>query len=218
MSAEACSVKMYEERREALKDMVSTGADFVPVVGTIKGAAEAQSALDYLNVAASLIPGERVAAGVLKAAEKALAKGDVAEASKLINKASDQISGYLPAPGHTSLPGSGVGANAAFSVSNAQLGKKLGKHVEDFGGKASNAADRKRVLDIINDIGSNPDKVIAGKFAGQGVGGGASRGDVFFRIKGNDVVVTKPDGSFVTVLKDGINNTSVKNALKGEPQ
>jgi len=41
MSAEACSVKMYEERREALKDMVSTGADFVPVVGTIKGAAEA---------------------------------------------------------------------------------------------------------------------------------------------------------------------------------
>ncbi|WWW33605.1 VENN motif pre-toxin domain-containing protein [Erwinia persicina] len=218
MSAEACSVKMYEERREALKDMVSTGADFVPVVGTIKGAAEAQSALDYLNVAASLIPGERVAAGVLKAAEKALAKGDVAEASKLINKASDQISGYLPAPGHTSLPGSGVGANAAFSVSNAQLGKKLGKHVEDFGGKASNAADRKRVLDIINDIGSNPDKVIAGKFSGQGVGGGASRGDVFFRIKGNDVVVTKPDGSFVTVLKDGINNTSVKNALKGEPQ
>ncbi|AXU96749.1 hypothetical protein CI789_16915 [Erwinia persicina] len=99
MSAEACSVKMYEERREALKDMVSTGADFVPVVGTIKGAAEAQSALDYLNVAASLIPGERVAAGVLKAAEKALAKGDVAEASKLINKASDEIATTIR-PGH----------------------------------------------------------------------------------------------------------------------
>lgn len=91
MSAEACSVKMYTERREALKDIVSTGADFVPVVGTIKSAAEAQSALDYLNVAASLIPGERVAAGVLKAAEKALARGDVAEASKLVNKASDEI-------------------------------------------------------------------------------------------------------------------------------
>ncbi|WP_255210183.1 hypothetical protein, partial [Erwinia persicina] len=99
MSAEACSVKMYTERREALKDMVSTGADFVPVVGTIKGAAEAQSALDYLNVAASLIPGERVAAGVLKAAEKALAKGDVAEASKLINKASDEIATTIR-PGH----------------------------------------------------------------------------------------------------------------------
>lgn len=105
-------------------------------------------------MAASLIPGEHVAAGVLKAAEKALANGDVAEASKLIN----------------------------------------------------------------NHIGSNSDKDIAGKFAGQGVGGGSSRGDIFFRIKGNDVVVTKPDGGFVTALKGGINNNSVKNALKGEPQ
>lgn len=96
MRAEACSVKMYTERREALKETVSLGADFVPVVGTIKSAAEAQSALDYLNVAASLIPGERVAAGVLKAAEKALAKGDVAEASKLINKVSDEVSATLP--------------------------------------------------------------------------------------------------------------------------
>lgn len=66
MSAEACSVQMYTERREALKDTVSTAADFVPVVGTIKSAAEAQSALDYLNVAASLIPGERIASGVFK--------------------------------------------------------------------------------------------------------------------------------------------------------
>lgn len=96
--------------------------------------------------------------------------------------------------------------------------QKLGKHVQDFGGNPSNVADRQRVLDIIKDIGTNPDKVIPGKFAGQDLGAGASRGDVFFRIKGNDVVVTKPDGSFVTLLKDGVNNTSVKNALKGEPQ
>lgn len=45
MSAEACSVKMYEERREALKDMASLGADFVPVVGDIKSFAEAQRRL-----------------------------------------------------------------------------------------------------------------------------------------------------------------------------
>jgi filamentous hemagglutinin len=218
MSAEACSVKMYTERREALKDTASLGADFLPVVGTLKSAAEAQSALDYLMAAASLIPGERVAASIFKAAEKALVKGDVVEASKLINKASDEVSGYLPKAGHISLPNSGNGSNAAFSINNAQLGKKLGKHVEDFGGSASNAADRQRVLEVIKDIGNNPDKVIAGKFAGQGVGSGASRGDVFFRIKGNDVVVTKPDGSFITILKNGVNNTSVKNALKGDPK
>ena len=185
MSAEACSVKMYNERREALKETASLGADFVPVVSDIKSFAEAQSALDYLAAVIGIIPGAGDAAGkVIKAAETALKKGDVAEASKLINKASEEISGHLPSPGQTSLPSSGVGSNAVFSVTNTQLGKKLGKHVEDFGGDASNAADRQRVLDIINDIGSHPDKVIAGKFAGQGDGVGASRGDVFFQNKG----------------------------------
>ncbi|PZL84809.1 adhesin, partial [Pantoea sp. ARC270] len=92
MSAEACSVKMYTERREALKDMASLGTDFVPVVGDIKSFAEAQSALDYLAAAAGIIPGAGDAAGkVIKAAEAALKKGDVAEASKLINKASDNV-------------------------------------------------------------------------------------------------------------------------------
>ncbi|WP_430624013.1 VENN motif pre-toxin domain-containing protein [Pantoea agglomerans] len=97
MSAEACSVKMYEERREALKDMASLGADFVPVVGDIKSFAEAQSALDYLVAAIGIIPGAGDAAGkVIRAAETALKKGDVAEASKLINKASDEVSATLP--------------------------------------------------------------------------------------------------------------------------
>lgn len=92
----------------------------------------------------------------------------------------------------------------------------LGKHVEDFGGNVSSAADRQMVLNKINDIGNNADKVIPGSFSGQGVNG--ARGNVFFRIKGNDVVVTKPNGSFITILKDGVtNNTSVKNALKGNP-
>jgi len=93
MSAEACSVKMYTERREALKEMGSLGADFVPVLGDIKSFAEAQSALDYLAAAIGIIPGAGDAAGkVIKAAETALKKGDVAEAFKLINKASNEIS------------------------------------------------------------------------------------------------------------------------------
>lgn len=92
MSAEACSVKMYTERREALKDMASLGTDFVPVVGDIKSFAEAQSALDYLAAVIGLIPGAGDVAGkAIKAAETALKKGDIAEASKLINKASDEI-------------------------------------------------------------------------------------------------------------------------------
>lgn len=91
MSAEACSVKMYTQRQAELKDILLTGADFTPVVGTIKSVAEAQSALDYLLAAASVIPGERIASGILKNVEKALAKGDLSQASKLLNKASDEI-------------------------------------------------------------------------------------------------------------------------------
>ncbi|EPZ0269888.1 hemagglutinin repeat-containing protein, partial [Serratia marcescens] len=97
MSAEACSVKMYTERREELKDILSTGADFVPVVGDIKSFAEAQSALDYLVAAIGIIPGAGDAAGkAIKAAETALKKGDVVEASRLINKASDEVSATIP--------------------------------------------------------------------------------------------------------------------------
>lgn len=93
MSAEACSVKMYSQRREELKDILSTGADFVPVVGDVKGFAEARSAIDYLAAAVGLIPGAGDTAGkAIKAAETALKKGDIAEASRLINKASSDIS------------------------------------------------------------------------------------------------------------------------------
>lgn len=93
MSADACSVKMYTQRREELKNMLSTGVDFVPVVGDIKSFAEAQSALDYLAAAIGIIPGAGDAAGkAIKAAEIALKKGDVAEASRLINEGSRQVS------------------------------------------------------------------------------------------------------------------------------
>jgi len=69
------------------------------------------------------------------------------------------------------------------------------------------------VTDLIYDIGNNPENVVPGTFSGQGANG--SRGPALFFIKGNDVVVTKPDGTFVTILSDGINNTSVKSAIRG---
>ncbi|MCW7760692.1 filamentous hemagglutinin N-terminal domain-containing protein [Photorhabdus luminescens] len=97
------TIKAYEEKKQAFcqqspeackqaGDVISFGTDFVPVVGDIKGFVEAQSALDYLAAAVAIIPGAGDAAGkTIKAVEKALQKGDVGEASKLINKASDEI-------------------------------------------------------------------------------------------------------------------------------
>ncbi|MEK9498494.1 hypothetical protein V2H77_18905 [Photorhabdus sp. P32] len=62
------TIKAYEEKkqafcqqsREACKqagNVVSLGTDFVPVIGDIKGFAEAESALDYLAAAVAIIPG-----------------------------------------------------------------------------------------------------------------------------------------------------------------
>ncbi|MDK4741395.1 hemagglutinin repeat-containing protein [Rhizobium sp. CNPSo 3464] len=99
----------------------------------------------------------------------------------------------------------------AFSIDDNQIGRKLAKHVSDFGGNPANPDDRSMVLTIIQSIVDAPDAEVSGTFMGQGPDG--SRGAVKFFIKGNDVVVTKPNGEFVTVLKDGVNNTSVKNAI-----
>ncbi|WP_232216583.1 MULTISPECIES: VENN motif pre-toxin domain-containing protein [Brenneria] len=92
LSAETCSARMEAHSQELLKGAGLFGTDFVPIVGDIKSFAEAQSALDYLAAAVGLVPVLGDGAGkIIKAAETALKKGDIAEASKLINKASDEI-------------------------------------------------------------------------------------------------------------------------------
>lgn len=93
-----------------------------------------------------------------------------------------------------------------FSVDPKQLGKKLGKHVEDFGGDPSNALDRDTVISKIYDIAKNPEKTVKGTFKGQ-------VNEVEFRIKGDDVVITNLNGEFITIMKDGVNNPAVKRAL-----
>ncbi|MGE4802900.1 hemagglutinin repeat-containing protein, partial [Yersinia hibernica] len=93
ISAEACSAKMQANSDELLKGFTGFGIDFVPIIGDIKSLAEAQSALDYLIATIGFIPGAGDIAGkAIKAAEAALKKGDLAEASRLINEGSQQVS------------------------------------------------------------------------------------------------------------------------------
>ena len=61
------------------------------------------------------------------------------------------------------------------------------------------------MAEIIDDIISHPDTVKTGYWRGQS-------DDVVFYIKGDDVVITKIGGEFVTIMKDGVNNERVKNA------
>jgi filamentous hemagglutinin len=119
MSEQACSVKMYTQRREELKGALSEGANFVPVIGTVKSVAEAESALDYLEVAASLIPGERIISGTLKMARKALNRGDISEASKLISSASNEIQGAKAPYTSISSPDAEAGMPYAHPVKEA---------------------------------------------------------------------------------------------------
>ena len=61
------------ENNNIVKNIANTGLDFVPIVGTIKSFKEAETAIDYLAVAISLVPGAGPFVGkAVKAAQAAL--------------------------------------------------------------------------------------------------------------------------------------------------
>ena len=93
----------------------------------------------------------------------------------------------------------------SVSFDDKQFGKKVGKHAEDFGLKADSIEDRAKIKQIIVDVVENAQERVRGSWRGQPE-------PVVFHIKDEDVVITKEDGTFVTVLKGGINNLRVKNA------
>jgi hypothetical protein len=95
-----------------------------------------------------------------------------------------------------------------LKVDDRQFGTKIAKHARDYGLDPSDPADRAWMRGHIDDIADNPEEVKQGPWNPNG--GGASD-DYFFR-KGDDVVVTKRDGTFVTILKGGINNGWFKGA------
>lgn len=101
------------------------------------------------------------------------------------------------------------GANAPFTFNKAQFGKKAGKHASDFGLNPNSAGDREKLLEIINDIRNKREEVRRGPWRGQ-------EQEVFFHIKGQNVVLTKPEGEYITILKGGTENERVKNARRIE--
>ena len=96
-----------------------------------------------------------------------------------------------------------------FILDWKQFGKKAGKHASDFGYDPSSEEDRQKVLAIIYDIKNNPTEKRIGYWRGQ-------PDEVFFYIKGKDVVITKQTGEFVTIMKGGTANDRVKNARNAE--
>ena len=98
------------------------------------------------------------------------------------------------------------GENSGIIKNNKQFGKKVGKHASDWGLDASSPDDRRKMEQIIDDIYYHHDvPVKIGGWRGQ-------TEDVLFYIKGQDVVITKQNGEFVTILKGGKSNGRIKNA------
>ena len=92
--------------------------------------------------------------------------------------------------------------------SKRQLGKKIGKHAEDYGLNPADKSDRQRMVQKIDDIINNADEILHGEWRSQ-------PGLSDFYIKGEDVVVVN-NGRFVTILKGGVKNERIKNARESE--
>ncbi|MFF9853276.1 RHS repeat domain-containing protein [Streptomyces litmocidini] len=77
-----------------------------------------------------------------------------------------------------------------------QLGKKWGKHAEDYGKHPGDAAARQWYEQRIKDVRSSPDEVRQGPYRpGQG-----GSDDYWFYKKGDDLVITKNSGEFVSMF------------------
>lgn len=94
-----------------------------------------------------------------------------------------------------------------FAEGQKQFGKKVGKHAADFGLKPYSETDREKLKNMITDIVDSAEEKRAGTWRGQ-------KNDVIFYIKDGNVVVTKENGEFITILEGGSDNARVKNAGK----
>ena len=88
-----------------------------------------------------------------------------------------------------------------------QLGKKFGKHAEDWGLDPANADDRARLKGIAQAITSGASERRRVTWRGY------AKPLIAYR-KGNDVVLLEENGDFVTILRGGINNNRFKEGVR----
>ena len=103
----------------------------------------------------------------------------------------------------------------SIRINDAQFGKKIGKHAQDYGLNPRDPAARTFLRGRINDIHNKPTEIRQGVFRGQGEllpSGKHATGQVRFYIQGNEIVVTDLRGNFVSIMRGGVNNPYVKNA------
>lgn len=92
-----------------------------------------------------------------------------------------------------------------LSFNGKNFGHEVNGHCAEWGLNMKADGDRDAFKEIIRSIIDSADSVRYGNWRGQD-------SDVVFFIKGKDVVVTKLNGEFVSILKGGVDNERVKNS------
>lgn len=95
-----------------------------------------------------------------------------------------------------------------FKINNKQFGKKSSKHMRDYELDASLESDRKKFVDIINNIVENNDRII------RNINWRGQTDPLIAYVKGDDVVLANKNNEFVTILRGGVNNARIKNTGK----
>lgn len=98
--------------------------------------------------------------------------------------------------------------NAPIKVSDKQFGKKIGKHGGyDYGFDIRTKEGREQYRALIEDVRYNFDERAVGDWRSQ-------EEPVIFYIKGENLVVTKLDGEFISLFDGGKTNARAKNARR----
>ena len=231
----AANAKMMRIGSELLTDMT--------VVGTIKDFKQADTFRDYAVATIFAIPGVKVAKKLetvrdfRKAYEAAKEAGDLRTAKKLFELAKDakgsprrfeqlevKVSKIQEELARLEIDFAKIPKEfqkaswnpQRFSLADNQFGHKVGRHATEHGFDMKTSSGRESFKKFIYEIAKRPDELRVGTFNGQGTRQGANhaRGSVLFRIKGNNVVVTSPEGEFITILKNGLTSPSVKKGIR----
>ena len=109
----------------------------------------------------------------------------------------------------SSIKTNGTKLSNKIKIAPEQIGKKIGKHAQEFGLNPSNEDDRNKFVEITKDIIDNHDEKRKGTWRGQ-------KGEVTFYAKGNDVVIVNSNGEYVTTMKDGVKNKKYQGAKKDD--
>lgn len=92
-----------------------------------------------------------------------------------------------------------------LQMDDKQVGKKIGKHAQDYGLDPADPQSRELLCAKILRICEQADERCWGEWRGQ-------EWPVLFHIRGSDVVIESKQGKFITILKGGIDNERVKRA------